>query len=889
MKNRFQNTLDKALKNFDKSEWLGANSPLATPYFLGRYIDKVSSPESVLGRGEALQLAMRDAADSLWPNTLPQTRASLENIVNKERQEVGNGGPCYLYLLLDIRYLRSFFPSRSAPQSSGEIIDYLSISETRFFVHLKEARARFAKALLQLTQPSLRLEKPILTAPLIGRKNTVESILHQLQENQSISVSGVGGIGKTMLGTAIAEAWSTDAVFWYTFHPGLNDDLYSLIFSLGHFLHQFGYSNLWLQLMAQGGKLGTLTQTVGFLKEDLAEAGESFFLFCVDELDLLQTVVSQPRHSEHRQLLELLELLRKNVPLLLMGQNAIIDTDAHYLLQPLTQNDYAEIVRHTNIQPAELNLKRLHKQTEGNPRFLELYLGLFQQTENVSSINLIQAAALQPTFSRLWKRLTKGEKNILSQLAVFRSNAPEEVWQDNEAYLFLKNRNLIKKDSWGGIAILPSFRTLIYEQLSVSNRQHFHQQAAVVRSERGQFTEASHHLVESGQVDTAITFWFENQDIEIESGKSGMAFALFNKISEDAISDTQRKKLKIIKNRLDLLYGETAKVLKDIDKYSWHSDDELTAVVLQQVGEANFRQSNEDQALLDFENAIETLSKVSAKIIYLTTRRGQMLLEQGKPYEAELEITLAQFEIIKLQGVLQMKQGDYLKAKGLFESALQLAESSSQDKKVAVASYLLAVCVGNLGDPDLAYELAQPAMDYYSRVGDKIQLESLRAQLAGTYLNAGRFADVIEPSKQCLTFFKKMKNDVIVGHLNSNLAEALFETDQIDEAEKYAYEAIQSENPTIQPYAIYTLGQVHAARQKFDLAESAFSRGISLAQQIGDKFIEAYLYRVCGKMLLESKDVEKAKARFTEAIKLFSELNLKHEIENTKRIFDLVA
>ncbi|MCB8924127.1 MAG: tetratricopeptide repeat protein [Ardenticatenaceae bacterium] len=71
-----------------------------------------------------------------------------------------------------------------------------------------------------------------------------------------------------------------------------------------------------------------------------------------------------------------------------------------------------------------------------------------------------------------------------------------------------------------------------------------------------------------------------------------------------------------------------------------------------------------------------------------------------------------------------------------------------------------------------------------------------------------------------------MNHDVWIGHLSSNLAEAYFETGKIDLAEKFAYKAINSEHPTIPPYAIYTLGQIHAARNNFDLAEQAFQQGI---------------------------------------------------------------
>jgi len=140
VKNRFKQSVSEALKHFTNLAWLGGHSPLASSYFLGQHLHKTVRPETVTGRGEVLQSVMQAAANSLWPGPLPQSRRALETAVETERMEMGNGGPCYLYLLLDLRYLRRFFPPRTSPNTVGAIYDYLNVSETRFFVHLNSAR-----------------------------------------------------------------------------------------------------------------------------------------------------------------------------------------------------------------------------------------------------------------------------------------------------------------------------------------------------------------------------------------------------------------------------------------------------------------------------------------------------------------------------------------------------------------------------------------------------------------------------------------------------------------------------------------------------------------------------------------------------------------------------
>lgn len=888
MKDNFRQSINNALKHFVDAEWLGVHSPLASPYFLGQQLQKVTRPDTHVGRGEALQLVMQTAVDSIWPGPLPQSRQTLEAAVNEEREGMGNGGPCYLYLLLDLRYFRRFFSPRSIPNTVRGIHDYLSVSETRFFVHLSAAREQFTKELLYLIRPSLRLEKPILTTRLVGRNKMMQDIMHHLQGDKSVSLSGLGGIGKTSLGTAVIGAWKSKASFWYTFHPGLNDDVNSLIFSLGHFLHQWGYSNLWFQLMAQGGKTGSVEEALGFLREDLAQAAELPILLCFDELDLLQTAVSQPRHSEHRQILELLEGLKKLAPMLLIGQRMIIDTEAHFLLNQLSIEAYEQLIAERGFVPENLHLKQIYRLTHGNPRFLEIYLALLDEDDDSESVNLLNAPSLKPTFSRLWKRLTKDEKVVLSQLAVFRNYAPADLWDGDMAYQTVKSRRLLKEDAFGGITILSLFRELIYEELPLKTRYRFHYQAARVRSERGQTTEAAYHLCRSNKIDDAIALWYAKQDIEIEQGKAGAAYVIFSDLSPRGLLQASGKKLKIIKDRLNLLYGRSAEVLKDIDKYSWHLDDELTAVELKQRGDANHHLGNIEQALQNYEDAIKSLTHISNQITFLTVRRGQLSLEQGKLYEAENEGALAQFELLRLHGLVNMTRGNYLKAKGFFEDALALAQKISNEEKVATASYSLALMVGNAGDPDLAQEIAKPALDYFKKIGNRVQLEGLKAELAGTYLNAGRFDEAIIPIEKALQFFEKIKHDVLIGHLSSNLAEAYFETGNIDQAEQYAYKAINSEHLIVQPYAIYTLGQIHAAKQKFTLAEQAFETGIELARQIGDQFIEAYLHRISGQILLKNMEYEAAKNRIKEALGLFAKLSLQHEIDKTEQILSTI-
>jgi hypothetical protein len=296
----FFERLRLALNNYDDPQWLGENSPLAAPYFLGAALADVPDGDTAVGRGHVLQQVIQQAANGLWRGTLPASRDELESAVQDARQEEGNSGNRYHFFLIELRYLRRFFRSRAQPAADSEqaIRDYLGVGRGPYFNHLKAARETLGEALINLLQPTFRLEQPPQFADeLIGRDGLIAQCLAGLKENQTIAITGMGGVGKTALATAVARQWSNQTVFWFTLRPTLNDQLSSLLFSLGYCLHQAGASGLWLQLVADNGKIENphvaLEQAM-LSRQD----GVSVFVMFSDSLYLWNNVklLQQPEH-----------------------------------------------------------------------------------------------------------------------------------------------------------------------------------------------------------------------------------------------------------------------------------------------------------------------------------------------------------------------------------------------------------------------------------------------------------------------------------------------------------------------------------------------------------------------------------------------------------------
>ena len=878
---QFTATVAEALKHYHDPLWLGQYSPLATPYFLGALLQHEQQSESTAGRGQGLQRAIEQAVASLWPGALPQSRKGLLKLVEEERT-VELYGPRYLFLLLDLRYLRRYFLPSSAPNTVGAMYDMLNVSATRFFVHLQMARGKLAEALLRVSRPSLRLECP-LPPVLIGRDKIMAQCWTDLQDGHSTTLSGQAGIGKTSLGAHLAQHWPSGAAFWYTFRPGLNDDLAGVVFALAHFLQQQDCSSMWLQLMANETILDNLEQLVGFLREDLACAGRLPILLCFDEVDLLHTDSTQPRHGVHKQILELLESLRSLAPLLLIGQRGLIDSDVHHELESLTPEDTAILLRRAGVQAPD-SIEKIQLITGGNPRFLELYISLLQSTGADEDLDLGRAPSIKPLFNRLWKRLDDDEKRLLTTLSIFRSMAPRDAWQGQEGLDNLQHRKLLKFDARGGVALLPLFRELVFEELSPQQRLVLHQEGALLRAQRGQYTEAAHHLWQAEQFESAVDLWYEKQAVEIEQGKAGAAYALFKDAKPPGLTKPGAKRLKVIQDHLSLLHGDAAAVLEDIDSYSWHLNEKITAEAMEQWGRAKLIRGDIDGALDEYDDAISVLGELSTQIVLLRRQRGQMHIMQADMDLAERETRLAQFEIEWLQALVESAQGKFPLAQEHLRAARQIAVAASDDKRVAKSDQFLAMAAGNHGDFERARRHAQDAMTYFERSGDRLSLEDMRAEVAGFYLNERRFDEAIEPSLATLRFFENISHHPRIAYISSNLAEAYYETGQLELAEKYALRAIQSEDRRLQPYACYTLGQVRYAQNRLADAEHVFQTGIDAAKQSRDDFIAAYLYRVYGKVLCQEKRLIDGLANLRTALDYFNHLKMPSESEQTALI-----
>jgi tetratricopeptide (TPR) repeat protein len=879
----FSAAVRAALEHYADPQWLGRRSPLASPYFLSGRHPGGAAVMGLRERGLLLQGVLGEAATSLWDGPLPQTRTDLIAAVDEDRARLGSKSPRYYYLVLELRYLRRHFPPSAFPTAVEAMPGYVNVSPTRFFIHLEEAIDELGRRMLERLVPALRLERPDLVAPPIGRSEVIDFALRELLAGRSVALTGAGGVGKSTVGAALLAVWPSRAVFWHTFRPGLNDDLSSLLFSLGHFAHGAGAPVLWAQLLAGEGRVGPPAQTLGFLRMDLEAIAARRPLLCFDEVDLLHTSTGDPRRKQHIQVLELLESLRGVVPLLLIGQRVYVDVDIHCSLEPLPPGETEKLLRRLGLEPDAPTLRRVHRFSGGNPRLLELYAALRRSgDEGDDVLALPREPSAQPLFSRLWRRLDDEERELLGGLSVFRSFAPSDAWTERGAALgSLIDRRLVKADAAGGVGLLPFIRDLVREALPPEQRRRLQGQAAFIRAQRGDYTAAAYHYWQADDSDAAVQVWFAHQDGEILAGQAGAADEVFRQIEPARLNDSRRGQLQVIRNRLALLAGEAERALEGMESFHWEVDDETTATAIGQWGYANELLGQSEQALNHFDQAIAMLSRVISEIATWHMRRGLLYTEQIDLQTARRETQLARADIERLQGVIDYMAGVFEPAQVHFKSSLQNAEAAADRDRIAKAHYMLAMLAGRQGRIDDARVHAETAMSHFAAIGDRLQLEGMRAELAGMYLNVRQFEAVIEPAERALAFFERIKHQRWISAICNNLAEAYLETGRLDQARQHALRVLQLEIPRSRPYALYTLGHIHDREGHTTYAEVSFGEGIAVAQTNDDRFIQAYLARALGALLAREGRPD-GMANLEAALKLFSEMGLQHEVAETE-------
>ncbi len=876
----FSKIVRDALKHYDDPAWLGQHSPLATPYFLGHVLlEQTEHSEDATACGQVLRNLFIEAARKLWEDELPvvsrepkgksEAKKQLKDIVDAKRLMMGNKGGHYYFLLLELRYFRQYFPKSARPNDTRGIVNFLGLTEAPYYDHLKMAVEALIIELLKLVRPTFRLEQPRLHRPIFGRTPLIQTILKQLSKNQSVMLNGMGGAGKTTVGTAVYNQWDTTPAFWYTFRTPLNDQYNSLLFSLAHFLNQHGQSALWLQLMVDGGRLKNHNQLQGYLAHDLKLQP----LLCFDEADRLLTSREELQNPEHLAIFELLELLVELTPVLLLGQRPIIDTSAQHTLSHLSLPEAAQLLAQTTEGLDVATIAQWHQFAQGNPRLLLLFAMLHVNGEQIEA----DSVNLAGPFQRLWRRLSAAERDVLALLSVFRSPAPADAWQDQQTLHSLIERQLVTKDAQDGIELFPLYRSYLYKNgLVREEREYQHEQAAMIRVQRGEYTTAASHYVKANEPAKALAVWYPHLETEITRGFGASARAIFVDLSAKRLKKKEQKQLKFVRDRLADLAGDLDAILATAES---RPDNTIEDAILDDwEGRTLQLRGQSERALASYNSALARLAEIMSQSTATHFRRGQTFLERRDLSEARHEAQSIFYFYQRLQAMIAQSSANFAAAEKAFLRALEAAKHLLPIQRASIHQQLMYL-YGQKNQMERVEHHAKLAMDAFTKMGHQFQQRLTQAHLAAIYMQAGQYEDAIDLGEDVLQFFNNLNHiGTPVPELHNTLAEAYFELGDLQNALAYAQKVLRSEERELFPYGSYTLARIHIKNQKYDFAHRVFKEALHVARENEDIFIQAYLLRERSKLYrLEGKRIDGQNDRDA-ALILFGQMDIEDEI-----------
>jgi tetratricopeptide (TPR) repeat protein len=853
----FARHVEAALEHIGDDDWLSEHSPLAAPYFLGQALSAQFEPFDRPQQGVALRRVLQEAA------------ATLES----DLQE-----------LLHVVYFE-----RNPHLENVGLALTLHMSERTFYRTRTKAIGALASALNNRLLPSMRDETPIQRA-LIGRPGVLERVMAVLRSGRTFFLFGPGGMGKTTVGAVVWHQWSEIAlaeqrtaarrVFWYTLRPEVNDQAASLLFAIGSFLRAQGASALWRQLVADRG-LSDLSRALALLRYDLESLPPATLLFCFDDVDVLLE-----ENREHIQIIHLLEDLRTGAPLLLIGQRVTLENDEHLRLPGLDAAGLADLLAQIGAPPISGELQtQLLTITRGNPALALLFTMLLRDGDDAASAlhALAQAPAVEVLFNRLWRRLRRQERELLMQLAVYRTPAPRDVWhRQSDLLAQLQQRELVQSFADGSVALPPHLHRITYERIPTEVLPLLHRQAADVYEARADYVSAMYHAVRGQQAARAVWLWYVHRHTATDAGRGAAALQILLRIAPaDLPDDHDRAALRVARAELLALNGQSEEAAEELQFTVTAPHSLMRAYVRRYEASLLETQGRVQQALQKYREAIDLYTDLP-QLGEVAARTQLSFLQHYRlhhPQQARREALLARAKADAFLGDLESIAGRYDAALDYLLSAKSKIESAGGELRdlSRVYSYLGTLYYRRADDESALHYLNQ-AIECDRQRGDQIgPLYDLLTR-AAVHTMAGRHAQGLADAQQGLQSAERFKNSYLVAGFSAGVAEALLGLQRWSEAEYYAQYSLGQEEEFFRAAALVVLALIRCQQDQYAESLQLLAAALENAQQIEDRHTEAYIWKAFAQVYTRIGEPHQARDARQSALGIFKALGNRREM-----------
>jgi tetratricopeptide (TPR) repeat protein len=895
---RFMANLRQALEHVGDEEWLDKHAPLKPSVELANTSADIPTAAGTPVTGlkwldERLAAIRKD-----WES---RPKSGLQALLWSAVNKVAPDKDVNYAALLTLTYFQDPRPKQS------DLIKQLAMGQSTFYRHLNTAVEALERTLLAEMRPSLRLEAPA-RKPLIGRDDVLRDCLAALSSGGVVSIVGGSGLGKTSLGAALCQAWTTAEptnnrqseiqnrkFFWYTFRAGLTDNVQHLIFSLALFLHHRGISHLWQHLLASPNDV-SMAKALAVIRKSFEDLRDAPALLCFDEADLLlpNELDDAGKHEQLRSALEeLIEAPRHGTAILLIGQRLLAEPERGHVFT-LTRFDASairDLFQRAGLPHDDDACATAGAYTRGNPLLLQLLITLHRVGEPVLAdpSRVAGAATLDWFLTRVRRRLSAREQDLLDAMCVFDVPVPAHVWRAQAKPLDkLVQLNLVERDAAGQVGMPMALRDGLYRRLPPDLRAALHVSAAQACVDLGAFTLAARHFALGQQHGMAIWTWQAHADDEIRHGQAQTALAIFEPLRYAPLdSNTDRQALALILAQLNSLNGKLDTGLSALDAVSWPPGRLSSTRANALRGRLLAQRGDIDAALAAYRAGLDSLTMLRlTQPVTLRTELALQTLERARDVPAaRREAHVAQADLDIVRGYIEELNGQMDAAQHYFASARDVLREGEVNDPVRLAKVHEALGLNEARrlNVEAAVGYLQEAGRHYHAYGNLICAAGMTdTNIAFAYLLARHYEQAVAPAQRAVDFFLDSQQPYFLANSEACLAEVLANLGRLQEAEALVWRALAHEEASARPYALYVLGHIRRQQKRFVEAEQLCAESLDGAKAGGDLWNIAFAQRVLGEVYHDWGKPDAARAAFAHACEAFTKLGLQADADELR-------
>jgi tetratricopeptide (TPR) repeat protein len=397
----------------------------------------------------------------------------------------------------------------------------------------------------------------------------------------------------------------------------------------------------------------------------------------------------------------------------------------------------------------------------------------------------------------------------------------------------------------------------------------------------------------------SITTWHQALGQEIRDATDQIqrltVIASQNMLVEELVKTFDQNQQAIL-NALELPLRTIQKLVE-----SGHPSDSQKLKLLIQLGITHELLTQWDIALDQFHRALDYCQDDLSTKAMILKRIGSIKSRQGdysganRQYQISLKIYS---ELQQLYQVAQMyinigwndfQAENYQSAEANYQKAREIAESTEGTERLLADFYLnMGILKTVKGEFETALSYFEQSIEVYISLDDERGLALAYYNMAMLCVDIKEWEKAGEFYQKSLEYAQKLSHLHLMGHIYLSWTELALKLGDLVLAQSCCMHAIKTfgrlgSQPQLAD-AYKFAGQIQHRQENWAKAELFFQKSIKTAQACGSGLNQAEAHYEYGLMLVDKPDPEQAKSQLNEALKLFTTLEAKADIERTRAL-----